>query len=316
MRILFAGTPEIAVPSLKAAARHFEVAGVLTNPDRPKGRGKGIAASPVKQAAIELGIPVLQFPTLKREAREAVSALGADILVVFAYGRIFGPKFLSLFPKGGVNVHPSLLPRHRGCAPIQAAMLAGDRETGITIQRIALEMDTGDIILQRAYEIGEQETAADVSERFSHEGASLLVEALELIQSGREEPVKQDESRACYCMTIRKEHGGICWEQPADQIVRMIRAFSPWPKAYTWWGGKKVMITAAAADMEYPAGQNPPGTVIAAVPGRGIAAAAGCGAVIIQQLQLETKRAADWKSFLNGNPAFIGSRLCSPTERT
>ncbi len=313
MRILFAGTPEIAVPSLKAAARQFEVVGVLTNPDRPKGRGKGIAPSPVKQAAIELGIPVLQFSTLKRDAREAVSALGADILVVFAYGRIFGPKFLSLFPKGGVNVHPSLLPRHRGCAPIQAAMLAGDRETGITIQRIALGMDTGDIILQRSYKIEEQETAADVTERFSHEGAALLVEALQLIEAGREQPVSQDEARACYCMTIRKEHGSICWEQPADQIVRMIRAFTPWPKAYTRWGGKKVMIPAAAADMEYPVGQSPSGTVIGEVPGRGIAVAAGSGAVIIQQLQLETKRAADWKSFLNGNPGFIGSRLGGAT---
>ncbi len=308
MRILFAGTPEIAVPSLRETAKHFEIAGVLTSPDRRQGRGQKLCVSPVKQAAVELGVPVLQFPSLKREAREAVAELQPELLAVFAYGRIFGPKFLSLFPKGGVNVHPSLLPRYRGPSPIQAAILSGDAVSGVTVQKIALEMDTGDIILQRSSPVKDRETAEDLARRFSYEGAELLTEALSLAASGSQQLRVQDEMHASYCLTIKKEHGRIRWDNPAVWISRKVRAFYPWPRAFTVYEGKKLSVL-EAEPREDESEEGEPGEVLKEVHGEGVAVKAGRGVLLIRRLQLEAKREMDWKSFLNGNPSFLGSKL-------
>src|SRR6056297_1807576 len=185
MRVLFAGTPEIAVPSLEALAAEHEIVGVLTNPDRARGRKKSPVAPPVKQKALELGLPVFPPPRLKREARELLAPLEADILAVFAYGRIFGPKFLELFPRGGVNVHPSLLPLYRGSIPVIAPIVNGDAETGVTVQQIALEMDTGDILAQRRFDLTPEITAGRLTADVSEIGAELLVATLNNIEAGR-----------------------------------------------------------------------------------------------------------------------------------
>ncbi len=311
MKILFAGTPEIAVPSLQAVAMRFDVVGVLTNPDRRSGRGRSVSFSPVKQAALDLGLPVIQFPRLRSEAREAVSELKPDLLAVFAYGSIFGPRFLSLFSMGGVNVHPSLLPKYRGCAPIPAAILAGEHVTGITVQRIAREMDTGDIILQKRFPIQDDDTSDDLTRRFSHEGASMLIDALELIESGKAVSVPQDESSATYCSAIEKQDGLVDWNTSADHISRMVRAYYPWPRAYTVYRGKKLMISMAEEFIDEHHRNLLPGTVVREMPGRGILIAAGTGCLLVKKLQLEAKRELDWKSFLNGNPDFIGAVLTS-----
>lgn len=316
MRILFAGTPDIAVPSLRALALRFTVCGVLSAPDQKKGRGKVLSPPPVKEAALELGLPVLQFQKLGRQAREAAAELKPDLLAVFAYGKIFGPKFLSIFPMGGVNVHPSLLPKYRGCSPISAAILAGDSETGITVQRIALEMDAGDIILQKRLLIHDDDTTESLSKTCSHEGAAMLVDALELIEQGLASYTPQDNSQATYCYAASKDDGLIDWNCSPEHICRMVRAWNPWPKAYTWYRGKKLIIAAAdyLEDEEYR--NIEPGLVIRELPGRGILVAASHGAVIIKKLQLQSKREMDWKAFLNGNPEFIGSVLDVPSHPT
>ncbi len=316
MRILFAGTPDIAVPSLRALALRFTVCGVLSAPDQKKGRGKVLSPPPVKEAALDLGLPVLQFQKLGRQAREAAAELKPDLLAVFAYGKIFGPKFLSIFPMGAVNVHPSLLPKYRGCSPISAAILAGDSETGITVQRIALEMDAGDIILQKRLPIHDDDTTESLGRTCSHEGAAMLVDALELIEQGIASYTPQDDSQATYCYAASKDDGLIDWNFSAEYICRMVRACFPWPKAHTWYRGKKLIIASAdyLEDEEYR--NIEPGLVIREHPGRGILVAATDGVVVIKKLQLQSKREMDWKAFLNGNPEFIGSVLTDQPSQT
>lgn len=316
MRILFAGTPEIAVPSLQAVAREFEVAAVLTNPDKRKGRSKKLIPPPVKKAALELEIPVYQFTSLRTEARESISQLHADVLAVFAYGRIFGPKFLSLFPKGGLNVHPSLLPAYRGSSPIPASILSGDNMTGISIQRIAREMDTGDIIKQKVIPLNGTETSSSLSQTAAEEGAELLVEALRDIQSGNAVFTPQNESKATYCSMISKDDGWIDWQtESTDLIDRKIRAYYPWPKAAAYFDDKKLMFTDAEVykkvnetEVKTHSEQYPPGTVVRSDT-IGIIVSCRDGFIRIKRLQLQSKNEMDWKSFLNGNPDFIGTIL-------
>jgi len=328
MRILFAGTPEIAVPSLEAAAAHFDTAAVLTNPDRMKGRGRRVISPPVKTEAERLGIPVLQFTSLKREAREAVAAVQPDLLVVFAYGHIFGPKFLSLFPFGGINVHPSLLPKYRGPSPIPAALLAGDELSGVSIQKLALEMDTGDILMQHPMKISSRDTAETVSTAASRLAAEMLVDVIFKIENGTAKSVPQDSSRASYCGKIAKDDGRIDWiRDTAVQADRKIRAYYPWPKAFTFYNGKRLMITDAVpvaaenlkiADHSLPGksgdtgarGNPAPGTITGADrENDGLQIICRDGALAVRRMQLEGRKETDWKSFLNGHAQCIGTRL-------
>ncbi|MGM0432579.1 MAG: methionyl-tRNA formyltransferase [Spirochaetota bacterium] len=316
MRILFAGSPAIAVPSLEACAKQFEVVGVLTNPDSQQGRGRKIKPTPVKEKAVELGLPVLEFSHLYREAREASAELGADLLVSFAYGRMFGPKFLAIFPKGGLNVHPSLLPAFRGSSPIQAAILSGVDQTGITIQQIVREMDAGDIFGQKTLDLSGTETSEDLSQRVAREAPKLLVEVLSDIDAGVATPREQDHAKATYCGLISKQDAQIDWQKDAALLSREIRAYAPWPKSTTQYHGTKLMITYALEfDDEIPgigSGHSAtPGQVLAAVGGHGLIIACGRGLLSVQRLQLQAKKELDWKSFLNGNPGFVGSILPS-----
>jgi methionyl-tRNA formyltransferase len=314
MRIVFAGSPAIAVPSLEALAAAFTVVGVLTNPDRKKGRGKQMSATEVKIKALELGIPVIQHEHLYRQAREEIAALQPDLLVSFAYGRIFGPRFLSLFPLGGVNVHPSLLPSYRGCAPIQAAILSGDRSTGITIQKIALKMDTGDILSQLPIGLDGRETTETLSDTVSHLSPELLVRTLKEYRSSGITPVAQDDGLATYCTFVDRSDALIDWSDSASKISSAIRAYYPWPKAFTHFHDRVLMLTYALPyDGELPGvpleDTMVPGMVLGASGSAGLIVATGSGLLGVTRLQLQSKKEMDWKAFMNGNPGIIGSLL-------
>lgn len=303
MKILFAGTPDIAVPSLITLAGNFEVVGVLTAPDKVSGRGRKITAPPVKTAAVELGLTVLQPRGLGAEARTLISALGADLLVVFAYGRIFGPKFLSLFPEGGINMHPSALPSYRGPAPITSAILAGEKETALTVQQVALEMDAGDIIRQTVYPLDGSETTASLTESVARDAAVELLEAVKAFSTGAIRRIPQNHSVATYCRLITKEDGIIDWKLSSAQIERMVRAYTPWPKARTTLGGEALVLLETAvvpADEETVTSNMKPGMVLGVDKSRGILIQTGNGILAVTRLQLASRKPLDFRSFLNG----------------
>ncbi len=306
MRILFAGTPEIAVPSLEKAAAEFEVCGVLTNPDKVQGRGKKILPPPIKVKALELGIPVFQFSKLGSDSRKVITALGPDILAVFAYGRIFGPKFLSLFKHGGINVHPSLLPKYRGSSPLLSAILNGDKESGITVQQIALEMDSGDILSQMRFPLTGKETTLSLSKYAAAKGADLLVEVLHRIDEGTADAVPQNDAEASYCGKVEKSDGMIDWAEAAEIIERKIRAFNPWPVCYTFLDGRRLNIFEAEIAEGGKSGTDLPGKILGVDKNHGILVQTVNGILAVQKLQLQSKKAMDWKTFINGMPKIIG----------
>ncbi|MDR2552800.1 MAG: methionyl-tRNA formyltransferase [Treponema sp.] len=329
LRILFAGTPAIALPAFRMIAEgalaenpSWTLAGVLTNPDKPRGRSGRAEPSVIGLAAAALGetftarklaAPVLLKPdALKTKEREAAAALGADLLVAFAYGRIFGPKFLGLFPLGGINVHPSLLPKYRGASPIQEAILRGDTLTGVTIQRIALEMDSGNILARCEIRLTGREHTAALTETASREGADLLQRVLERIRQTGEGVLKgtPQEGEASYCSLITKESGLIDWTRSARDIDAQIRAYNPWPLTRTCHNGQILHILKAE-------NQDPPHTVPAPCPGRvlgidkksGILIQTGRGILAVSLLQYQNRNALPWQNFLNGARDFIGSCL-------
>ena len=310
MRVFFAGTPALAVPSLRAAARVHDVVGVLTAPDRPSGRGRAPQPSPAADAAAALGCPVLKPDRLDADVIEAVRALHADIMVVAAYGKIFRQGFLSLFPLGALNIHPSLLPRFRGPSPIAAAILAGDPETGVTIQRMALKFDTGDILAQSRHALGGRETTGSLTEELAEEGARLLDDVLAAYAAGAPPVARpQDETGATYCHTLAKEDGTVDWDLPAVRIERMIRAFDPWPRCATRMGSESLLLLQSHV---YPGSlgtETARGVVAAADRAHGLLVGTGDGVLAVERLQLQFKKSQDWRSFLNGHPGIIGTRL-------
>lgn len=235
MRIVFCGTPDSAVPSLRVlAAGGDEVVAVLTQPDRPAGRGRRPAPSPVRRAAEELGLPVLT-PDKPKHVRAELEAMRPDVIAVVAYGHIFRRWILELPPLGCVNVHFSLLPRHRGVAPVAWAILSGDRETGVATMRMDRGVDTGPVYLTERTVIGDDDTTGTLTERLAEMGAPLLARTLAELAAGRLEAVPQDESRATYARRLEKEDGRIDWTRPAVEIERRIRGLSPWPGAFAGW---------------------------------------------------------------------------------
>lgn len=313
LRVLFAGTPDFAVPTLTLLASQavdVEIVGVLTNPDAPGKRGKALLPTAVAQQAadLDLSVPILKPLRLDGQLRTKVKELYPDILVCVAYGKIFGPKFLELFPLGGINLHPSLLPKYRGPSPVQAAILAGDTESGITVQRLSLAMDSGDILLQQRFSLDGSERADQVLEFTSVQGAKMVEKVLCQISNGSERPIPQDEAEATYCRVIHKEDGEIDWTKPALDIHRLIRGYLPWPGGYTKWNGLKLTIfQASVMGDEHTAKQ--PGTVIGVDKKSGILIQTGSGLLALQQLQLQSKKPMDFKSFMNGVRDFTGSVL-------
>lgn len=309
MRIVFAGSPDIAVSSLEKTALNFDIAAVLTNPDKVTGRGRRIKFNPVKTKALELDLTILQPETLGSEIRNQIVSLKPDILVVFAYGKIFGPKFLSIFPMGGVNVHPSLLPKYRGSSPILSSILNGDSETGISIQRINLEMDTGAILTQELIKLSGEETTESLSSFVSSKSADILIKTLQDVETGNICEIEQDESLATYCTKLIKEDGEINWNESAVQIDRKIRAYTPWPKAYTLYKDKKLLILKGCPFLKETDLNGEPGTVLGFDKSDGILIQTGEGLLAVSFLQLQSKKAIDWKSFINGTQNFTGCVL-------
>ncbi|MDD5368254.1 MAG: methionyl-tRNA formyltransferase, partial [Anaerolineaceae bacterium] len=238
-RIVFMGTPEFSLPSLRTLTARYDLIGVVTQPDRPAGRGKHLKPPPVKQLANQLGLPVIQPRRLHDpETMAQLIAWSPDLLVVVAFGQILRPNVLDLPPHGCINVHASLLPRWRGAAPIQAALLAGDPVTGVTIMRMDAGIDTGDILTQRVAPILPEDSAGSLSERLSILGAQLLVETLPGYLEGSIHPRTQDSARATLARLLKKEDGQLDFTQPVASLSRRVRALSPWPGAYTWWLGQ------------------------------------------------------------------------------
>jgi methionyl-tRNA formyltransferase len=310
MRILFAGSPDFAVPSLAAVQKAFSVAAVLTNPDRPVGRGKQAVATPVKQEALTLHLPVLQPRTFDAAFLEQVRAVDAELLVVVAFGRIFSREFLDLFPRGGINLHASLLPKYRGPSPVTAAILNGETQTGVTVQRMAPKMDAGDILGTRSLPLTGGETTGLLSTILAKLGAEILPTTLKELEQGRIRPFVQDESKASYCRLVSKEDGRIDWSADAAVIERMIRAYDPWPRAFTTWNGRQLNLLAGGV---YPETVDTSGRkrgLVLAVDNRyGILVNTGAGVLCVSRLQLQARKPLDWRSFLNGQKDFIGSQL-------
>jgi len=324
LRIVFAGSPAIAVPALKAVAAlcaddpSFELAAVLTNPDSAKGRKGDLTPTDVSAAAAEIDagagrekappIQQFKFESLKTEAREAVAALKPDILVSFAYGKIFGPRFLALFPLGGVNVHPSLLPAWRGASPIQAAILAGEKETGVTIQRLAAEMDTGAILAQEKIALTGRETAESLGETAAALAAEMLPAVLRSIADGTALE-KPQEGTPSWCPRFTKEDGRINWSLSAAEIDRRVRAFTPWPLCFTECNGEVLYILEGAPLPDDGTLNAAPGKVLKLDKKQGILIGTGGGVFAATRLQWRAKKALDWKAFMNGARGLEGAVL-------
>lgn len=311
MRVLFAGTPSLAVPSLEKIARF--VVGVLTSLDQPSGRGRVCVPSPVKEAALALGLKLFQPARLDAAFIDEVRSLAPDLLVVAAYGKIFRQAFLEVFPMGGINLHPSLLPRFRGPSPVSAAILAGDAETGVTVQQIALKFDTGDILAQERYPLHGTESARDLSEALAARGAGLVASVLASFEAGKPlTPIPQKVEDASYCHPLRKEEGLVNWGEPAVLLERKVRAYDPWPRASTTLAGELLLLLKSHVHPDTLGSESVPkipGVILAADRAHGLLVQTGSGILAVERLQPRFKKAMDWRSFLNGHPDVIGQRL-------
>ena len=312
IRVLFMGTPDFAVPSLRALTEQanagLAVAGVVTRPDKPVGRKQRVVFSPVKQFALEHEIPVYQPGPLRRpEALSLLRDLAPDLIVVAAFGPILPPDVLALPPHGCLNVHASLLPRWRGASPINAAILAGDAEAGVTIMLMDAGLDTGPALARRAIPIGADETAGELSDRLALLGAELLVETLPRWLAGVITPEPQDELRATMTRLLQKSDGLLDWQRPADELARQVRAYTPWPGAFTTWEGhtlKILRVRAIPFETDLP-----PGTCFASAGDASMAVICGQGALALEVIQLEGKRAMPSAEVVRGHPALASARL-------
>ncbi|MGD8254646.1 MAG: methionyl-tRNA formyltransferase [Syntrophobacterales bacterium] len=306
--LIFMGTPGFAVPSLRALLdAEAPILLVITQPDKPKGRGRRVAAPPVKQLALERGLPVYQPKKVKSvEAVERIKALGPSCLVLVAYGQLLSAEILEIPPLGAVNVHASLLPKYRGPAPIHWALIQGETETGVTTMFMDAGMDTGDILLQRKAVIQPGETAGSLHDRLAEEGARVLVETLDLLKRGSLEPRVQDSSQATYAPMLAKEDGRVDWHEDAERICCRIRGLDPWPGSFTFWQGNRLkLFNCRALSIST---QAEPGTVIAAA-ADGLQVAAGEGAVLIESVQLEGGRPLAVTDFLKGHHFQVEDKL-------
>ncbi len=306
--LVFAGTPQFAVPTLRALCTSgHRVRAVYTQPDRCAGRGRRPRPSPVKTLALEYGLGVEQPPSLREEAVQAdLRALGVDALIVVAYGLLLPPAVLAIPRLGCLNVHASLLPRWRGAAPIQRALLAGDTETGVSILQMDKGLDTGPILARSSCSIGPDDTAAQLVERLAAQGAGLLLETLDRLAQGGVQSLAQDPARACYAPKLSKAEAVLDWRRPAPELERRVRAFDPWPVAQTHLeGGMALRIWRARALPLAPG--VPPGSVLDA-DATGIDVAAGEGVLRLLEVQLPGGRRLDAGAFLAGH-AIAGTRL-------
>ncbi len=314
MRAVYMGTPEIAAVILKSVlASEHEVVAVVTQPDKPKGRGHEMAFPPVKEVALEAGIPVYQPQRARDEEFLAeIKALNPDIILVAAYGKLL-PKVLLDMPKFGcINVHASLLPKYRGAAPIQWAVINGDEKSGVTIMHMAETLDTGDMIMTREVTLAPDETAGSLHDKLAEIGGPLLLEAMDALETGRAPRIRQNEEEATHVTMLDKTMGDMNFRQPAVQLERLIRGLNPWPTAYTKLDGKMLKIWKAevtsAEELSRDQKSHEPGTIVSVEKER-IGILTGEGVLWVKELQLEGKRKMMTEEFLRGFKVEAGTVL-------
>lgn len=312
MRIVFMGSPQFAVPSLEQLfISDFDIVAVYTQPDRPAGRGRGLTVSPVKTAALKWKIHVMQPESVNtKQALAGLSALKPDVIVVCAFSQILPQALLDIPPRQCLNVHFSLLPRHRGASPVAAAILAGDTFTGVTIQLVRYKLDTGPVLASASVPILPVDNTGTLTDKLSIVGAHLLQEALTDWLRGDIKPLPQDESRANYVGRVKKEDGEMNWNLSAEEIWRRVRAYYPWPGAYTYWKGKQLKINMASV---LPGGgSKDDGRVINLPADEGVVGVnTGDGILVLLNVQYTGKKAMPTAEFVRGQRDFIGSKLPS-----
>ncbi len=298
-KIVFMGTPDFAVPALQAAhAAGHEISLVVTQPDRPRGRGRKVEPPPVKKAALTLGLPVTQPQSLRAETdQQVLQATDADFFIVVAFGHLLRESVLKMPKTGCINVHASLLPKYRGPAPIQWAVINGDRETGVTTMLIDKGLDTGDMLMTAREPIGPADTGGSIHDRLALRGAELLVQTLAAYADGTVRRTPQDHSAATYAPLLKKNDGLIDWKKPASRIEPFIRGMSPWPGAFTFWKNTRLKIF--RSEIDPAAGNGLPGTVLDGRPGR-LTVATGEGALSILELQSASGSRLPASEFLRG----------------
>lgn len=308
MNLIFMGTPDFAVPTLKRlhASRHT-VQAVVTQPDKPKGRGRTVEPTPVKVVAQEYGLPVWQPPKASApEFVEQVASLEPDVIVVIAYGQILKQNLLDVPKQFCMNIHASLLPKYRGAAPINWAIVNGDRETGVTTMKMDIGMDTGDMLLKSTLVIEPHFTAQDVHDRLSEMGGDLAVETLGRLEAGNLVAEPQDPDQATMAPKMKKEDGLIDWHQTAEAIHNRVRGLEPWPGSYTFLNGKRWRL--GRTEVAPGDGAETPGTIVR-VSSYGVEVGTQSGRLILREIQPEGKKRMDAKSFLAGHPLQVGDRL-------
>ena len=298
MRIVFMGTPEFAVPSLKALIREkYDVVGVFTQPDRPRGRGNKLTPSPVKAAATEAGIPVFQPERIRKDGVEDLRSLKPDLCVTAAFGQILSQEILDIPTMGNINVHASLLPKHRGAAPIAYAIMAGDKITGVTTMMMDAGIDTGDILLQDETEIGESETCGELTNRLSGIGAELLIRTIRGTEAGKIKRIPQNEAEMTYDTMLTKELGQPDWNRNSDEIRGLINGLNPWPcVSVPVEGGRLKLLRAVTSN-----GSGEPGMVLKSDPKSGLIIACGKGAIRILELQAPGGKQMKAEDYLRGH---------------
>jgi methionyl-tRNA formyltransferase len=311
MRYVFLGSPPFAVPVLEALLGSGHVAlGLVTRPDRPRGRGREVQASPLVELARERGLPVLQPETTKTpEFVDALRQLAPDVLLVASYGELLRTEVLELAPHGALNVHGSLLPRWRGAAPIQAAVAAGDAETGVSIQRMVLALDAGDVLLERRTPIGPEDTAGELFERLARLGGEAAVEALDRLERGEARYTPQDPALVTHAGKLRKQDGDLDWARPAVELERLVRAMHPWPGARALAPGDRPLVVEAARVVE---GDGEPGALLEAGPR--CVVACGEGALELTRVKPAGKKAMAAPDWLRGARLEAGARLANGGE--
>ncbi|NLY60611.1 MAG: methionyl-tRNA formyltransferase [Clostridiales bacterium] len=311
MRIVFMGTPEFAIPSLEAiVSERHELIGVVTQPDRPRGRGKHMAPPPVKEWAEKRGLKVYQPQKVRDEGFIAeLESLAPDLIVTAAYGQILPKRILDIPPLGCINVHASLLPKYRGASPIQQAIMDGEIKTGITIMYMDIGMDTGDIILQKETLIHPEENCGSLHDRLAQLGGEALKESLRLFVNGKPQGTPQNDEEATYCQKIDKSMGRIDWNMDVDKIKNHVRALTPWPGSYTYINDMRLKIWEIGSKEYLQEGEVVPGKVVYANEKQGLVVAASNGRVRLSKVQAPGKRVMEDVEFLRGNKVEVNTIL-------
>ena len=311
LRVVFFGTPEFAVPTLEALLRsQHRVVGVVTQPDRPRGRGQKTSPSPVKAVAVNAGLPVLQPERLKEPTfLDGLTALDADLGVVAAYGKILTDAVLAIPRRGLINVHASLLPRYRGAAPVHRAIIAGERETGVTIMRVVKALDAGAMMAKAHRTIGPDDTSDEVERDLGRLGATLLVETTDALAAGSAAETPQDDAAATYAHRLTKDDGIIDWNRTAEDLHNLVRGLHPWPHAFTFHGTDRLILRRSSVSTQTSSSAAvAPGTLVEAHGDR-LLVAAGQGQLQVLQIQAEGKRPMSARDFLAGHRLSAGDRF-------